>query len=566
VASAVEKTANIAGKLPIIGPYATAAGMAAGGIGKLARVFGYSRPNMPDPPTAMRPTYVGNMVNGDVGDNAVKLSVDCNQNLALGPAAMGIGSEDELVVANIAAKESFLTTFPWTVSKGSGDLLWNIRVTPSVQVGTSVSTVYLPACRYASVPFRYWRGTMRYRFQVVSSGFHRGRLAFVWDPNYIEAFEPNIAQTQLVDISEEKDVVIDIKWGNPTAWLLADDFSASGFSTTAFNSSIINKYNGVLGVYVVNSLSVPNSVANNDITVLVSVSLVDGEFAVPDDTYLKDLVNLYSWTQQSGTESMEHVDGEVADCTNMPFHDTCIATLGSSSDPAELNLTYMGEVITSFRQLLKRYCYYCTHLCPTTTRSTWTLARPNYPLYRGYSADVYAMHTSGIYNLNYVANSIITYLMPAFVGVRGGMRWKVILGADTPSDILTNIAVERGVDGAYSSGSTTLSMASDSKTAWSMANGRVGTGFNGMQITPYTHQPVLEFETPFYANHKFATSRLLTGSSGTYAPHQFGHRITVGVYNSSNKWLETYVAAGEDFNLFYFVGCPPMAFVGLPAA
>jgi hypothetical protein len=87
-------------------------------------------------------------------------------------------------------------------------------------VETKVSEIAMPSLAYASMPFQFWKGTIKYRFQVCSSSFHKGRLKFVWDPfgTPTIAAEYNTAYTQIVDISEANDFTIEVGWGQTTPW------------------------------------------------------------------------------------------------------------------------------------------------------------------------------------------------------------------------------------------------------------------------------------------------------------------------------------------------------------
>jgi hypothetical protein len=63
----------------------------------------------------------------------------------------------------------------------------NMRVDPCcIQEHATDGSIRFAACGAAAMPFKYWSGSMKYRFQVVCSAFHRGRIAVVYDPQWID--------------------------------------------------------------------------------------------------------------------------------------------------------------------------------------------------------------------------------------------------------------------------------------------------------------------------------------------------------------------------------------------
>jgi hypothetical protein len=217
-ASIIEKAAGALVTAPIIGPYMLATQLAASKVAAVARLFGFSRPIDVSPLNALVPRPAGNLTNYNLPDPSTKLSLDIKQELTVDPRITGIGGADELDIRSIAMRESYLTQFTWGTATPTETMLWNCRVNPVLH-DTMISEFHLTPAAHVSLPFRLWRGSMEFRFQVVSSGFHKGRLAIAYDPNYFQSAEYNIQYTRIVDISEEKDFTVKIGWGNQYSWL-----------------------------------------------------------------------------------------------------------------------------------------------------------------------------------------------------------------------------------------------------------------------------------------------------------------------------------------------------------
>jgi hypothetical protein len=568
-ATAISAAAGALSRAPVIGPYARATSMASGAMAAIARQFGFSRPAIIDPPVVMRPTYVSNYATTDVADASSKLTVDSKQEVSIDANIIGVDAEDELIVANLASRESYLTQFAWTTAASAGALLWNTYVTPVVTNFTTPS-YYLPACAFVALPFQYWRGKMRYRFQVVASNYHKGRLRITWDPQYVASLEANVQYNRVVDISTERDVVVEIDWGQPLHYLAVPGISNSNtrYGTTAKASASPANSNGVLAIHVLNNLATPNSVANNDIMINVFVSLVDGEFAAP--TALPQWANPYSLVVQAGDdeEGQVVVDGGNDPGTGTPESEV---SMGVDATHDNDNLVYFGERIVSFRQLLKRYYYHSSYaLAPGSTSncSLYNFSLYDVPDYLGYNANSLHVTTTGAKKFNYVRLSLLHYLAPAFVAMRGAHRSKYLVTGDALS-ATTYVGVERGAStgASINLAPTTLPTTSQSDYSRAIRPTRLAMAAGGT-ATLATRQPVLEVEFPYYTNARFDSARTINNdTSGGYvsSPWQRCHNLEVMMAPISTRSnIDRYVSVGEDFSLFLFQGCPAVSFVVVP--
>lgn len=291
-ANFIAKVAGALEAVPPIAPFAKATQMAANAVAGVASIFGYSRPTILQDVEPYRPTYLGNMANTNVGDSSVKLTLDGKQELTVDPRTMGLGDKDEMTIKSIACRESYLTAFPWAKSSPAETLLWNSEVSP-VLWSMNSTEIHMPACCYATLPFKYWRGSLKYRFQVVASAFHKGRLKITYDPSYPLTNEYNTNYTHIIDLAKERDFTIEIGWGHERSMVehRSPGQDSVPYSTSAIGADPLNNANGILSVYVVNDLTTPNSTANNDVAINVYVSAGDNfEVFDPDSEEIQDLV------------------------------------------------------------------------------------------------------------------------------------------------------------------------------------------------------------------------------------------------------------------------------------
>jgi hypothetical protein len=555
MASAVAATAGKLAKMPYIGKYARATEMVAGTMGKVASLFGFSKPAIISDYVDMKPSYIGRLAYTSGGDNATKLTVDPKQELTIDPSVMGLSGVDEMSLSYLTSKESYLTQFPWTVARVPGDALFSIRVGPVAKY--TAPFYYIPALTYVTNIFKYWRGSIVYRFQIVASGFHKGRLLIVWDPlAQTSGPETNVQYSKIVDLSNERDFTFEVGWGSPLAWLECSLSTVTTFSNNVvFTSNSSSNYNGVVSVYVLNELTTPNSTANNDISVNVFIAgCEDFKVAVPTDN-VSALVDRNATVPQSGT--FEEVDTMMKNAPRVEMTKETIAACEPLTDGTDA--VYMGESIVSLRSLMKRYAYHTSLNATTnTSNSVQTLTLTDFPSNRGYS--LYGMVLKTANNYNPTITTLLNYLSYAYAGYRGGIRRKVIINT---SDIGgSNSAIVARIPTEFQYGAIAAASVADVVTtplAYSVnkVNNQWPRTNVGAHATLTRHQPNIEYEVPYYRNYRFSSPRNL-GTKGAFAADAFAHRITTQAPANAAVTYDIYVAAAEDTTFMCFQGCPPL--------
>lgn len=564
-ASAVAAMAGAVSSVPGIGGFALATQMAAKSVSKAASIMGWSRPCEIEPARDMRPKYVSDLAPAGAGDNVAKLSVDSKQEVTVDPNVVGIDLPDEMGIAAIAARESWLTSVPWTTGRIAGDLLWTARVSPHI-CRLSSSVYYLPACQFAAWPFQWWRCKMRYRLQIVASDYHKGRLRVVWDPSYVQSVEANVQFTKIIDISEERDVTVEVDWGQTQHFLQTPANLTAGSNiwrnTPAFSTASAG-YNGVFSVYVLNDLATPNSTVNNDIAFNVYVSAVDLEVAVP--TSIGAYTNQYAATVQAGEEMA------VMDSSNDPGCGPAQSQYQMGEDTSDANdaLVYFGERVVSFRQLLKRYNEHSSFVIANTSATVpavWAPIFTDVPFYYGYNNA--ALHSPTVAGkFSYVSNTLLQWLMPAYACMRGAQRSKYVVTTTTPGAV-GNLTVLRtpGIAFSLPTAPTVLSITSQSAYA-RLANPNRRDCLAGAATTSAANQPFLEVEFPFYKPLRFDESKSVQQTAPILQSPFFNtHMVEVTLAPGTTPVVLTrYTGVGEDFGLYWFQGCPPLVLLAPPA-
>lgn len=591
-ATVVSRWAGALSNVPVIGPFARATEMGSSAIASIAALFGYCRPVML-PSSQYRPFPKSQLAIVDSLDDTTKLSVDAKQELTIDPRTTGLGSSDELVISNLAKKESYVNNFTWAVSSSVETRLFNVVVDPCIH-RQGGGRLYFPATCFAATPFKYWRGSMIFRFQVVSSRYHKGRLKIVWDPVFSSpTSEYNTAYTTIIDISDTTDFTYKVGWGQATTYResIRPGITASGamFDTTSYSADADAYGNGVLSVYVVNELTVPDSTINNDIEVNVFVSAGDDfEVAVPDQSVMSKLrLQDSSVPPSPAPVALERMVPNAKDmdaATNpgiapmedkmdsVPENPELVETKGAvipTSDPS--TLVHFGESISSFRQLLKRY--YIHEVIPIIPQgagshiSQVTQVRRNmFPYFPGYTDStpspgfVYDL-LLGPYSYGYT--TLLSYLKVAFAGWRGGTRYAIDFSTSAQNDT-SRCTVSRSAIGDFSPRNSYVPITNLAASLGlsSLLNVlQVDNGANGQALMTSTVNDVISFEVPFYSNYRFVPSRTrsLFDDADTNEPgFELNLLGTVDTtVDESEQFCVSHVAAAEDMNFFYYVAPPP---------
>ncbi len=565
---------------PEFAPYALAAAGAASTVSQIAKLFGYSRPAVITTPTYTRPKGIGNLVNTNQPDTCTRLTFDAKQEVTTDPRTVGLGPTDELAFEYIAKRETYVATAGWIPADNPGKVLCQIGVTPFLYrygspSGLSLSSAYIQTpLAWMGNPFRYWQGTMRYRFQIVASGYHKGRLKFVWDPVANSAIpEDNVTYSHIVDIAEARDFSIDIGWGNDMPALACPDFKPVDNPYILFDNSFLpdnENHNGTLSVYVLNDL-VQSGVGTQPIEINVYASSHDMSFHSPDESRINTMSFLEDtgiapakapMTAQSGiVESDENTGGEVSNPVEAPV----LGTMGVTTSFPKISTIISGEVNTSFRTLMKRYC-----------RHSMFGVKPSDPAFPYHNL----IHTQGAmpYNRGYsfagvdqgfndCQMTMINYVMPAYLGWRGGLRWKIVPRLECNACVSYRELRRCGANCDYSDQFNFFDTPGQSNAAaFSTAMRRElalddGSGFDGMDISVAGINGALEVEIPYYSNTRFQpflANLTASASAGLgWKFRTFFRRIDDAKFTSVVLY-DTFVSTGEDFNAFYFNGVPPM--------
>lgn len=555
-ASAIARAANMLRDVPVIGPYMTATSMFSGSLAYMASLFGYSNvPNISDVPY-YRPAAIPHLAATDIGKATEKLTLDSKNEVSIDPTIIGVKIDDELSIRNFVARESYYTAFDWASTKAPDELLWNVRVYSSPNIKTSftgydeLSTTPL---FMASALFKYWRGDIIYRFKIICSQYHKGRIEVAWCPNSTPGAQFNTSNriyTKIFDITENNDIEFRVPYLQPTAYLLTNTtVGSTQFSTTPLSTDSTVS-NGVLTVRVVNRQTAP--VASATIKVLVFVRGAENiEFATPID-----ISNEFgAYTIQSQPVSYD-VSSTSVDIGGEP-----------TKTDSNINLIYHGESIVTMRTLLNRSMYFYrfgfSTLPADSSNAVRSITSRN-PIYPGF--DPLGIHSaigivSGVAEpYNYVNWHPLTWLSMCFLGNRGSIDYQLNPLTTSYSRLSMDRESKTRSVSNYDTITSNLNSLSASQRARHVVN-IFSAGNSGMALTNTRTQSTLSASVPMYSNYKFLTNGIYDRTLGSSLDGSDRDTVTLLAESNStsvstNSGVDVYCSAGIDYSLLFFINTP----------
>jgi hypothetical protein len=531
-------------KIPVIGPYARASNIAFSGMSSIAALFGWSRPYPDSKPVMVKNLGAQNSAHAIGFDTPMKISYDPHQEVTVDPRVCG-SDEDEMMISHVCARESYYGYFAWPLSATPYQtVLAVIPVNPSLgtkkEFATNKWVTQPTALGFASGLFEYWRGDITFRFEVVCSAYHRGKLAFIYEPNYaqeagiIAATSLNKQYIRILDIAESQSVELTVKWAHAYPWLKTYCASTSGAMIWIDKTYVAaeHMYNGFVYVVVLNTITSPD---DSDVVINTYVKSDDMSFNFLTNRAVPASRTIWTESKCLSSTPVTSSDWNVSSATKQHISEVCF-----------------GEEPISFRAVLKRY----NTVSYASTAATSGLQSITNFFNR---VPVFDPPISGSSSVTY--GTFIGYLRPAYLGMRGGTKMRIralndiyAQGPGTMSQLVTN---------TYPAGFTANSSTAATTSA---PYGALIVEPLGTVTFFVSSNGGVEVESPFYTNNLFvyafssttgaATSFLDLGVYDDKYIRGINHKIFT---NSTNTATSVYLldwAAGEDFSLLRFQGAP----------
>ncbi|APG76857.1 hypothetical protein 3 [Beihai picorna-like virus 7] len=570
-ASAVAKAAGMLTSIPFIEPYARATQMVASKVGQVASIFGYSRPAVVSDFLLQKPSPTGNFANVDASDAVNRLTLDSKQEITIDSRTVGLDGGDQMAFDNIQTRESYLTSFTMSSTDAPDAILWNSYVTPNL-FGINNPELHMTPMAMLAQYFSAWQGTIKFRFQIVKSNFHKGRILVRYDPrSHSSDVNYTTNYSRVIDLATEDDFEIEIGWGQNVPFLGNQQANVSRvyYGGTRLTTDSGGNHNGVIEVNVVNSLVAP--AADSDIRINVFVSAGDDmKWGRPNPDKIRNLhyfpataPPLNEFQPQSGMGG--DLSGTTGDsATDRPTEADNVPSVGCPADDDHMMDVFFGEMPVSLREIFRRYVFE-KYFVPTAPTADGALTTSNYriksfPFHSGDDPDGLDVKSDGL-RYNQVQTSPIAFFAPCFAGWRGSLRHKwVFSGESLQSPLISNY----GFIAANGAQSTEWTVTNDleAEKFLSATFGKFSNG--GSAGTNLGVNNTIETEMPYYNGNRFSSSRILSADNNSSYSYQVETIQSKSVPSGPVPSVVTrdafyrMCAAGEDFTLFFWTGVPIM--------
>nr|WPR18133.1 MAG: capsid protein [Crogonang virus 161] len=569
IASAVSKGASALSRIPLIGPYMKASSTVMSKFANFASSIGYTNvPNMKEVSYFKNTAFPHNS-SCEVSVPTDRSCVDPKNELTLDPRTVGLDGTDELEIAYLASKETYIGTAVLSSTDPIDKLTLVARVTPELGFQNSaIDPVQYPPMGYLSTMFGAWRGDIIFRFKFICTRFHKGRVRITFDPtNDISIVVPDYTTVfnDVIDIGADQDIEVRVPYSQGTTFLRTSG-NTNNYNFAGGALAPANDYaNGLLTMRVVNPLSGPQ--ATSSISVLVFARAAENiEFAFPD-VRVNGTPTASNFQLQS-QELQYPVTARQIICGNK-------ATTG---DPNKY-LSHYGESIKSLRPLIHRLAHQYSLSSTLSNSNTHVLVNQysnRRPLYGGFipTNGLWVANktlSAGTTSYNYVRTGFIQLISMMFVGERGSITHSFNLEQPTTAKC-SSVQVKR-YSGTLGTGSYNVSDTiptanyNNGVSARAIMVGPFDPG-NGVALTDSNTQPGICMNFPYYSRYNFQfvnPSNCVLGSNvdDSHIDNVVIHQVWL---SPASQFVRTHhwLGMGPDYNYFFFRNCPSLYIYSLP--
>nr|QDH86675.1 MAG: hypothetical protein H4Bulk479_000002 [Picornavirales sp.] len=397
IASAVSRGFREFSTIPALSEVAGTISWISDRIARTANMFGFSKPTQGD--SLSKFMLLNNSCHSQVdGDcEARSLGFISKPGVMLNHGLSG-SSIDEMDFSYIVRKYAYYRQFNWTLL--STGVLVTQKVVPVVSVSASVGLSY-PPVSYLTNFFSYWRGSLKYRFKIVKTEFHSGRIQVCFYPTDESTFTASAyyVNRQIIDIRDTNEFEVTVPY-----------ISRSPYANVSGNESI-----GTLTIEVVDALVAPATV-NNYVTFLVEICGGDDfEVAQPKD-------NRVSFTYAVPQSGLDKTSKSIS---------FCIGNSVVNANPITASALVVGDKISSLRSFLKRF----TPMIPNSGLTAST-SRPTTSLIT-VTPDMLTVMGTGTATYYYYPDNVALWA-PCYALWNGGIRIKddiTVAASTTPANI-----------------------------------------------------------------------------------------------------------------------------------
>jgi hypothetical protein len=531
----VAHAASVLKSVPFLTEFAGPAEVIANIGASVAAWFGFSNPiileeSRPTLNETVSPfTYVA-------GRAAVtKLTGDPKQSVAITAKAATVGTDNDMLISDIVKRPGLIQTTTWGLTGSMEPATVDIFPLNASEFVSAGGMHQDTPMGFISRLFRYWSGSIVVRFEIVASGIHRGTIGISWipyldDPGGDPVDYPNKFLTKIVDITSSKVVEFVVPFAG----------DAPNLKTT--------ESNGVLRIYQVNPLKSSGSMS----PIQINVYMYAGDDFELYRPYLEnEFVAGSTPIPVIATEGPEISEAEANDVgTKDPLGSTVVLDV----KPGREHI-YFGESFTSIKQLCNRHSL--ALLGSYTNDPAFAKGWLKLPILFQTPCEYDNGPLPGSGAKMLAAQTYMSYLAPAFLAMRGGIRGKFAIntaGAPStpiPANFFTEVTTIAAAPSVANGIRTHIASVDYTLQCNNMA---IFSGQGSVGSNLWIH-PALEFEVPYVGPSRFINPRkMLPWNRGQNSGTNLV-MVLPNVYGTTVNY-EYWQGAADDFSLHHFLFVP----------
>jgi len=567
VSGAIASVASKFSAVPGLGEYAAPVAMVANTVSGIANTLGFSKPTSVKDSTPIAQRLTGDFMPADGEDNGYSMAI-ARVN-ALDPMNGWAGSSiDEMAFTNIVTKPAYIGSFKWLESQTVETELFRLPVYAgyfrSYPVESTEFHCHTPVS-YLANHFKFWRGSLKYTFKFVKTQFHSGRLTVRFVPfhkstNTTRAIDYANCLSQTWDLAENSQYEFTV----PFVHYLQMAKTPYGNSWDDLPTDDVEKYAiGDIVIFVNTELVAPPTVVNTIVTLVEMSGMPDLEFAAPTLGY--SAAPVVNDAAPPSLLTRAHVGDKT-----IGWFDPAEERVFSINNKAikrskTASATLAGELVTSVRQLVKRYAGMSSDVIAISGLEPSTSTQLGLKLYPDHLVKDYEIDAQPLQG-NKFGISWINKFYPLYAFRRGGIRLKIAFvevdptAAPFPRTLFVGYDFPEAVAGDAITEFMTTFVSGGATDQTYMAD------FTENHMPIYiSNEGVASLEIPYYSNYHCLFNEYQIKDVKYYfagSAEEFGHvscmTLQLTAPSKGNHFGRIYRAGRDDFEFGFFLGTPLM--------
>lgn len=378
------------------------------------------KPEEPEQPTPIVRKDQEYLSNSRGAEYLEKLSLDPSAQQLVDEEHFSTNQDEMNIDYLLKKKKSLIRTVTWNQTDIVGTILWSEQVGPLLNLLKDANDGYnTRLIDFIAANFTYWKGGLKYLFDVVGTQLHEGRLDVMFLPGEIDPISDYTAATSVyigsvVIRNGENSFAFVTPFLSDTPWRQV--YYGGEMDVLAPKQRFDDYASGTIQLVVANQLRAPTNVPPNvDINIFQSADN-DFELCMPSVRNFS-----LSLSGSFAVRAVKHgtSGNDMPNLNNSADSIKAVSLAAGSGSTSEPQITQFGESYKSLREMMKRYQFVASYrideeILALTDGSIKTA------ILAGQRPYIKIISGTALYNTQYMRRLVEMYRT-----VRGSLRLKV---------------------------------------------------------------------------------------------------------------------------------------------